>query len=88
MKIRSVDIYHYIVKQIIIIYHSLKQFSEFMMLQKLSKIEENEKFYTNFKKCTLIAENKVLYGPNLENRGPSGPPLNIEDTNTNTNYKI
>ena len=44
MKIRFVDIYHYIVKQIIIIYHSLKQFSEFMVLQKLRiKIEENEK---------------------------------------------
>ena len=61
MKIRFVDIYHYIVKQIIIIYHSLKQFSAFMVLQKLRiEPEENEKLYTNFKKCTLMAENKVL----------------------------
>ena len=43
MKIRFVDIYHYIVKHIIIIYHSLKQFSAFMVLQKLRiKIEESE----------------------------------------------
>ena len=61
MKIRFVDIYHYIVKQIIIIYHSLKQFSAFMLLQKLRiKIKGNEDFYTNFKKCTQMAENKVL----------------------------
>ena len=61
MKIRFVDIYHYIVKQIIIIYLSLKQISAFMVLQKLRiKIEENEEFYTNFKKCTLMTENKVL----------------------------
>ena len=61
MEIRLVDIYHYIVKQIIIIYHSLKQFSAFMVLEKLRiKIEENEKFYTNFKKYTLMAENKLL----------------------------
>ena len=58
MKIRFVNIYHYIV---IIIYHSLKQISAFMVLQKLRiKIEENEEFYTYFKKCTLLAENKVL----------------------------
>ena len=58
MKIRLVDIYHYIVKQIIIIYHSLKEFSAFMVLQKLRiKIEKNEKLYTNFKKCTLMAQN-------------------------------
>ena len=32
-----------------------------MVLQKLRiKIEENEEFYTNFKKCTIMAENKVL----------------------------
>ena len=50
MKIRFLDIYHYIVKQIIIIYHGLKKFSAFMVLQKLRiKIEENEKLYTNFK---------------------------------------
>ena len=61
MKISLVDINHYIVKQILIIYHSLKQFSAFMVLQKLRiKIEENEKLCTNFKKCTLMAENKVL----------------------------
>ena len=32
-----------------------------MVLQKLRiKIEENEEFLTNFKKCTLMAKNKVL----------------------------
>ena len=32
-----------------------------MVLQKLRiEPEENEKLYTNFKKCTLMAENKVL----------------------------
>ena len=60
MKIRFLNIYHYIVKQIIIIYHSLKQFSAFMVLQKLRiKIKGNKEFYT-FKKCTQMAENKVL----------------------------
>ena len=32
-----------------------------MVLQKLRiKIKENEEFYTNFKKCIQVAENKVL----------------------------